>query len=72
MIRQIKESETWKQTDLLLQSVPGVGPTLSSTLITDLPELGILSDRQIAALVGVAPFARDTGKSSGKRFCEES
>ena len=68
--RRIKESETWKQTDLLLQSVPGVGPTLSSTLITDLPELGILSNRQIAALVGVAPFARDTGKSSGKRFCK--
>ena len=44
--------------------------TLSSILITDLPELGILSNRQIAALVGVAPFARDTGKSTGKRFCK--
>jgi len=67
---RIKESETWKQADKLLQSVPGVGPTLSSVLITDLPELGILSNRQIAALVGVAPFARDTGKSTGKRFCK--
>ena len=67
---RIKESDTWSQADKLLQSVPGVGPTLSSTLITDLPELGILSNRQIAALVGVAPFARDTGKSTGKRFCK--
>ncbi|MGH3686736.1 MAG: IS110 family transposase [Pyrinomonadaceae bacterium] len=67
---RIKESETFRQADELLQSVPGVGPTLSSTLITDLPELGILSNRQIAALVGVAPFARDTGKSTGKRFCK--
>ena len=67
---RIKESETWRQADQLLQSVPGVGPILSSTLITDLPELGILSNRQIAALVGVAPFARDTGKSTGKRFCK--
>lgn len=68
--RQIKESPAWKQTDALLQSVPGVGPVLSSTLITDLPELGHLSRRKIAALVGVAPFARDTGKSTGKRFCK--
>lgn len=67
---RIKESETWRQADQLLQSVPGVGPTLSATLITDLPELGILSNRQIAALVGVAPFARDTGNFSGKRFCK--
>lgn len=68
--RRIKESETWSRADQLLQSVPGVGPTLSATLITDLPELGILSNRQIAALVGVAPFARDTGNFSGKRFCK--
>lgn len=67
---RIKESETWRQTDELLQSVPGVGPTLSSVLITELPELGILSSRKIAALVGVAPFARDTGNFSGKRFCK--
>lgn len=67
---RIKESEPWNQADQLLQSVPGVGPVLSATLITDLPELGILSSREIAALVGVAPFARDTGKSTGKRFCK--
>jgi len=67
---QIKQSETWSQADKLLQSVPGVGPTLSATLITGLPELGILSNREVAALVGVAPFNRDTGKSTGKRFCK--
>lgn len=67
---RIKESETWSQADRILQSVPGVGPTLSATLITDLPELGILSNRRIAALVGVAPFNRDTGKTTGKRFCK--
>jgi transposase len=68
--RQIKQCPAWNQTDALLQSVPGVGPVLSSTLITDLPELGHLSRTKIAALVGVAPFARDTGKSFGKRFCK--
>jgi len=67
---QIKECPAWNQTDILLQSVPGVGPVLSATLITHLPELGHLSRRKIAALVGVAPFARDTGKSFGKRFCK--
>ncbi len=68
--RQIKQCPAWNQTDALLRSVPGVGPVLSSTLITDLPELGHLSRGKIAALVGVAPFARDTGKSTGKRFCK--
>lgn len=68
--RQIKQSETWNEKSELLQSVPGVGPVLSSTLITELPELGTLTNKQIAALVGVAPFPRDTGKSNGKRFCK--
>lgn len=56
--RQITESPAWSETDHLLQSVPGVGAVLSSTLITELPELGLLSNKQIAALVGVAPFPR--------------
>lgn len=68
--RQIKQSEAWNEKSELLQSVPGVGPVLSATLITELPELGTLSNKQIAALVGVAPFPRDTGKSNGKRFCK--
>lgn len=66
----IKESGSWRQTDQLLQSVPGVGPVLSSTLITELPELGLLSGKQIASLAGIAPFPRDTGKFTGKRFCK--
>lgn len=53
-----------------LQSVPGVGPVLSSTLITELPELGLLSNKRIASLVGVAPFPHESGKSSGRRFCK--
>lgn len=68
--RCIKQSETWSETRNLLTSVPGVGPVLASTLITELPELGSLSHKKIAALVGVAPFPRDTGKFSGKRFCK--
>jgi len=51
----------------LLQSVPGVGPVLSTTLLAHLPELGSLNRRQIAALVGVAPFNRDSGNFRGKR-----
>ncbi len=68
--RQIKQCTAWSQADALLRSVPGVGPVLSSTLITDLPELGHLSRKKIAALVGVAPFAHDTGKYAGRRFCK--
>lgn len=55
------------QRDRLLRSVPGVGPVLSATLIAQLPELGRLSNRQIAALVGLAPFDHDSGKLKGKR-----
>ena len=50
-----------------LQSIPGIGPTASSTLLAELPELGTLSRRQIAALVGVAPFNRDSGAWRGRR-----
>lgn len=55
-----------KQFDLL-QSVPGIGPTTAATMIAELPELGRLSRHEIAALVGVAPFNRDSGKWRGKR-----
>lgn len=68
--RRIEQSEAWNEKRKLLMSVPGVGSVLASTLITELPELGLLSNRQIAALVGVAPFDRDTGKSRGMRFCK--
>jgi transposase len=67
--RFIEESPIWREKDDLLKSVPGIGPVLSSTLVADLPELGRLNRKQIAALVGVAPFNRDSGKMRGKRSC---
>jgi transposase len=63
----IEKSPTWRQTDELLQSVAGVGPTTAATLIAALPELGSLCRRKIAALVGVAPFAKDSGTRQGQR-----
>lgn len=65
--KQLRESPIWRAKDNLLQSVPGVGPTVSATLLAELPELGRLNRRQIAALVGVAPFNRDSGQQKGKR-----
>jgi len=65
--QKIQDSPMWKEKDKLLQSVPGVGPNLSATIIAELPELGCLSRKQIAALVGVAPFCRDSGTLHGKR-----
>jgi transposase len=53
----------------LVQSVPGVGPNTAHMLIATLPELGTLNRQKIAALAGIAPLNRDSGKSSGKRFC---
>jgi len=64
----IEASPVWRAQDDLLQSVPGVGPIVSATLLGELPELGTLSHKQIAALVGVAPLARDSGTLRGKRM----
>ncbi len=66
--RRIKESPVWRAKEDLLRSVPGVGPVVSRTLIGDLPELGHLSRREIAALAGVAPLNRDSGTLRGKRM----
>jgi len=63
----VQASPLWRAQDDLLQSVPGVGPVLSRTLLAELPELGALSRKQIAALVGVAPLARDSGTLRGRR-----
>jgi len=63
----VRSSSLWRAQDDLLQSTPGVGPVLSRTLLAALPELGTLDRRQIAALVGVAPFNRDSGTLRGKR-----
>jgi transposase len=64
----IQDSPLWKAKEDLLRSVPGVGPILSRTRIAELPELGRLTHRQIAALVGVAPLNRDSGTFRGKRM----
>lgn len=64
---RLQKSPIWRAKDNLLQSVPGIGPVTSRTLLADLPELGTLSRKAIAALVGVAPFNHDSGNSVGKR-----
>jgi len=63
----VKASPAWRARDELLQSVPGVGPQVSRTLLAELPELGTLSGRQLAALCGLAPFNRDSGRRRGPR-----
>ena len=63
----IKRSPIWRAADDLLTSVPGVGDLTAHTLIADLPELGQLDRRRVAALVGVAPVNRDSGQMRGKR-----
>lgn len=63
----IRESPAWREQDDLLRTVPGVGPVLATTLLANLPELGRLNRKQIAALVGVAPLNRDSGEHRGKR-----
>ena len=63
----VKGSPCWKEKNTLLQSVPGVGPVTSATMLGMLPELGILNRQEIAALVGVAPMNKDTGNKQGKR-----
>jgi len=63
----LKASSLWREYDAILQSTPGVGPVLSRTLISQLPELGDLNRKEVAALVGVAPFNRDSGTWRGRR-----
>ena len=63
----LRQSPVWREKDNLLRSVPGVGPQVSLTLLAYLPELGTLNRKQIAALVGVAPFNRDSGSLRGRR-----
>ena len=63
----LQQSPVWRERDALLRSVPGVGEQLSLTLLAELPELGRLDRRQAAALVGVAPFNRDSGRLRGRR-----
>jgi transposase len=66
--KQIEASPVWREKDNLLQTIPGVGKVLSATLLAGMPELGRLNRRKIAALVGVAPYNRDSGSMRGKRI----
>jgi transposase len=63
----IRGTPIWRESEELLKSVPGVGNVVARTLIAELPELGTLDRRKIAALVGVAPFSRDSGTMHGRR-----
>jgi transposase len=64
----VRGSPAWAAKEELLASVPGVGPIIARTLIAELPELGTLDRRKIAALVGLAPWTRQSGQWRGKSF----
>lgn len=64
----VKASPAWRAKEDLLSSVPGIGPTIARTLIAELPELGNLDRKQIAALAGLAPYTRMSGQWKGKAF----
>jgi transposase len=67
MDEMLRKSPLWREQDELLQSVPGVGRVLARTLLAEVSELGTIDRRQVAALVGVAPLNRDSGKMRGRR-----
>jgi len=67
LLELVKREPAWRERDELLRSVPGVGPVLSTTLMAELPELGRLSSKRLASLVGVAPINRDSGTRRGHR-----
>jgi len=62
-----EQQKAWREKKKIMLSMPGVGITVSHTLLGDLPELGSLGHKQIAALTGVAPYNRDSGRLRGKR-----
>jgi transposase len=64
----VRGSPAWREKEDLLASVPGVGPAIARTMIADLPELGTLNRKQIAALAGLAPFTRKSGRWQGRSF----
>lgn len=68
LTKRLRASDVWRAKDDLLQSIPGVGPVTTITLLAKCPELGQLNRREIAKLIGVAPLANDSGKHRGKRF----
>jgi len=68
LTKRVRTSDVWKTKDDLLRGIPGVGAVTSLTMLAKCPELGQLNRREIAALTGVAPLAKDSGKYRGKRF----
>jgi transposase len=64
----VRGSPAWREKEDLLASVPGIGPAIARTMIADLPELGTLNRKQIAALAGLAPFTRQSGRWQGRSF----
>jgi transposase len=64
---RLRRSPVWREHEDLLRSIPGVGPVLSVTLLADVPELGKLGHKQLAALIGLAPLNRDSGQWRGRR-----
>lgn len=67
--KAIRNSPAWREQEDLLRSVPGIGPVSARTILAELPELGRLNRKKIAALVGVAPLNRDSGTLQGARTC---
>jgi transposase len=67
--KAIRNSPAWREQEDLLRSMPGIGPVSARTMLAELPELGRLNRKKIAALVGVAPLNRDSGTSQGSRTC---
>jgi len=68
ILELVQSDDDWKQRFELLKTVPGVGDVTAATLVAELPELGQLNRQEISALVGLAPYADDSGRKSGKRF----
>ena len=67
LTKLMRQSPVWREKEEVLHSVPGVGPVLTTTLFANLPELGTLTRKEVAALAGVAPFPRDSGTLKGRR-----
>jgi transposase len=67
--KAVRDSPAWREQEDLLRSVPGIGPVSARTMLAELPELGRLNRKKIAALVGVAPLNRDSGTIQGARTC---
>jgi transposase len=66
--KTVRGTPAWRDKEDLLASVPGIGKTIARTLLAELPELGTLSPRQVAALAGLAPFTRQSGRWRGRSF----